>query len=61
VELYLMATAMTFEAYQYIRKTNPDLYYKPSTQKCMRADQVKLGDAFFQLSFFSAWDAKHDN
>ena len=53
-------TQMTFESYQTLRRTNPDLYYKPTTQKRMKADHKKLGDSFFQLSFFPAWDAPHD-
>ena len=52
-------TQMTFESYQTLKRTNPDLYYKPTTQKRMKADHLKLGDSFFQLSFFPAWDAPH--
>ena len=36
-----------FEEYQNLRRKNPDLYYKSSTQRQMYQDQVKLGSSFY--------------
>ena len=42
----------TFEMYQQVRKLNPDLYYDTKTQKQMREDAKRLGDAFFTQQLF---------
>jgi|TARA_B110000240_G_scaffold185964_1_gene222075 hypothetical protein len=38
-----------FEEYQNLRRTNPDLYYKPTTQQRMLADARETGFAFYKL------------
>mgnify|MGYP003652311733 CR=1 FL=1 len=38
-----------FEEYQILRRTNPDLYYKSSTQRQMYQDQRETGFAFYKL------------
>ena len=35
-----------YEAYQTVRKLNPDLYWDSKTQKQMREDAKIIGDAF---------------
>ena len=42
----------TFEMYQQVRKLNPDLYYDTKTQKQMRKDLKRLGDALFTQQLF---------
>ena len=42
----------TFEMHQQVRKLNPDLYYDTKTQKQMREDAKRLGDAFFTQQLF---------
>ncbi|MDB4164615.1 hypothetical protein N9632_00715 [bacterium] len=37
----------TFSHYQSLRRENPDLFYKLSTQRQMRDSYVTLGAAFF--------------
>ena len=37
----------TFESYEKLRKTQPDLYYSSTTQRQMRQAQKDMGDAFF--------------
>ena len=36
-----------YEAYQAVRKLNPDLYWDSKTQKQMREDAKNMGEAFF--------------
>ena len=37
-----------YEAYQAVRKLNPDLFWSSKTQKQMREDAKNMGDAFFK-------------
>lgn len=37
----------TFESYEKLRKTQPDLYYSSTTQRQMRQVQKDMGDSFF--------------
>ena len=37
----------TFESYEKLRKTQPDLYYSSNTQRQMRQAQKDMGDTFF--------------
>ena len=42
-------TTMTrFDLYQQVRKINPQLYWHPDTQKQMKQDAKRMGDAFFK-------------
>jgi hypothetical protein len=45
-----------FEQYQNLRRTNPDLYYKPATQQRMLADAREIGLAFYEFE-----GANYDN
>ena len=48
----------TFEMYQQVRKLNPDLYYDTKTQKQMREDAKRLGDAFFTQQLFDFMEVR---
>jgi len=37
-----------FDMYQQVRKINPQLYWHPDTQKQMKQDARRMGDAFFK-------------
>jgi len=50
----------TFEMYQQVRKLNPDVYYDTKTQKQMRKDLKRLGDALFTQQLFTPWRCRND-
>lgn len=48
ISIHESNTMTRFDMYQQVRKINPQLYWHPDTQKQMKQDARRMGDAFFK-------------